>query len=209
MIVRDRFWLRVDYEFVRIAAAGFAIERCAPLTENLLQFFQWNSCDFADRFESQRKQRSFGDFADARNFSHGQWCQELRFASGSAPNESARFRLFRSNFRDQPRRTKPAGTGKSCRARNRSQEFVGCSERRTVQAFRAGQIEISLVDRNHFDDWRKLAKDRRDAIAPFAVFVVVAVEENSVRAELACGSQRHCRVHAKFSRFVTRRSYNA
>src|SRR6202012_370549 len=113
-------------------------------------------------------------------------------------------RLLRSDFRDEPRRTETAGAGKSRRARNHPQKFVGSSKRRAVQAFRAREIEISLIDRNHFHDRRKLSEDRRDAIAPLAVLVVMAVQKNSVWAKLPGGSQRHRRVHAEFSRLVAR-----
>ena len=74
-----------------------------------------------------------------------------------------------------------------------------------MQTFRAGKIEIRFVNRNHFDDGRKFREDRGDAIAPLGIFGVVTIEINRVRAEAPGSAQRHCGMHAEFSRFVGRR----
>ena len=73
-----------------------------------------------------------------------------------------------------------------------------------MQSCGAGEIEVRLVDRNHFDNGRKCREDRGDAVAPLAVLFVMAVQENCVRAKPSRGAQRHRGVDAIFPRFVTR-----
>src|SRR5260370_12244545 len=70
VIVRNRFWLRVNHEFVGIAAARLAIEGCAPLAEYAFQFFLWHGRDLLDGFYAEGAKRAFRDFADAGNFSY-------------------------------------------------------------------------------------------------------------------------------------------
>ena len=52
-------------------------------------------------------------------------------------------------------------------------------------------------------------EDRRHAIAPLAVELVVAVEKNRLGAELRSGAQRHGGMHAEAARFVARAGYHA
>ena len=53
VIVRNRFRFRINHEFVRVAAAGFAIECGAPLAENLFQLFLRNRSDLLHGFDSE------------------------------------------------------------------------------------------------------------------------------------------------------------
>ena len=69
-----------------------------------------------------------------------------------------------------------------------AQKFVCGGEWRAVEALGAGEIEIGFVDRNHFDDGRKLAEDGSDTITPFGIFFVMAIEEDGVRAEPGGGA---------------------
>src|SRR6266850_5182798 len=82
VIVRNRFRLGVDYKFVGIAAARFAVKRRSPLTENVFQFFLRNGGDLLDRFDSQRPERSLRDFANTRNLSNRKWRKKPFFAAG-------------------------------------------------------------------------------------------------------------------------------
>ena len=71
-----------------------------------------------------------------------------------------------------------------------------------MEALGAGEVEIGFVDGNHFDDGREFREDGGDAIAPFGIFFVVAVEKNGVRAEAARGAERHGGVDTEFAGFV-------
>jgi hypothetical protein len=57
-----------------------------------------------------------------------------------------------------------------------------------VHALGASEIEVSFVDRGHFDYRRKLSEDRGDAIAPFAVKLMVPIEKYGLGTELRCGA---------------------
>jgi len=83
-----------------------------------------------------------------------------------------------------------------------AKKFVGDGERRAEEAFGAGEVEIGFVDGNHFDDGREFREDRGDTIAPFGIFFVVAVEEDSVGTEASRGAKGHCGVDAEFAGFV-------
>src|SRR5262249_9558698 len=93
VIVRDGFGFGVDDEFVGIAATCFAIECCAPLAENVFEFFGGEFGELSDGFDAESAQSAFGDFADAGNLSNGKRREELCFLAGSDPDESARLGL--------------------------------------------------------------------------------------------------------------------
>ena len=86
--------------------------------------------------------------------------------------------------------------------RDGAKKFVGGGEWRAVEAFGAGKIEIGFVDGNHLHDGRKFREDGGDAVAPFGIFFVMAIEENRVRAETPGGAKRHGGVNAEFASFV-------
>ena len=83
-----------------------------------------------------------------------------------------------------------------------AKEFVGSGERRSVETLGAREIEVGFVDANHFYDGRKGGEDGGDAVAPFGVLVMMAIEKNAVGAELACSAEGHRGLHAKLARFV-------
>ena len=72
-----------------------------------------------------------------------------------------------------------------------------------MKAFGAGEIEIGLIDRDHFHDRRESGEDGGDAVAPLGIFFVVAIEEDGMRTEAARGAEGHGGVNAVFARLVT------
>ena len=90
-----------------------------------------------------------------------------------------------------------------------AEEFVGRGERWAVEAFGAGEIEVGFVDGDHFDDGGKFGEDGGDAIAPFRIFFVMAVEEDGMGAEAACSAERHGGVDAELAGFVAGGGDNA
>src|SRR5260370_413635 len=58
MIVRNGFRLCIDNEFVGIAAARFAVQRGAPLTENFFKLIQWLRRQLFHCFDAQRALRA-------------------------------------------------------------------------------------------------------------------------------------------------------
>src|ERR1700739_2703909 len=68
MILRNRFWLRIKNKFVRVPAARFTVQCRAPLPEDFLQSCLRIIGKLVNVFNTQRAQRAFGYFADARNF---------------------------------------------------------------------------------------------------------------------------------------------
>src|SRR6266850_2535318 len=66
VIMRNRFRLRVNHEFIGIAAARFAIQRRSPLAENRFQFFLRNSSNLLHGFDAHRPQRPAAVHANAR-----------------------------------------------------------------------------------------------------------------------------------------------
>ena len=81
-------------------------------------------------------------------------------------------------------------------------EQVGGAERRAQQAFRAGHIQIRLVDRSHLDQRREAIQHFKDAAGVFTIALRVAFDENGLRTVLVGGAQRHGGMHAEFARFV-------
>ncbi len=78
-----------------------------------------------------------------------------------------------------------------------------------MEALGAGEVEIGFVNGDHFDDGREFGEDGGDAIAPFGIFFVVAVEEDGVGAEASCGAQWHGGVDAEFAGFIASGGDNA
>src|SRR5882724_2733755 len=93
VIVRNRFWLRVNHEFVGIAAARLAIERRAPLAEYAFQFFPRHGRDLLDGFYAEGAKRAFRDFADAGNFSYWKHGKKSLLAARRHPHEPTRLGL--------------------------------------------------------------------------------------------------------------------
>ncbi len=145
VIVRDRLGFRVDDEFVRIAATGFAIERRPPLTENLFQLFGGMFGQLCDGFNAECAEGALGDFADPGNFADGKRREEFSFLAGRNPDEAARFGLIARHFCGETRRREAAGAGKPGLARDGTKQFVRGGERRAVHTFSAGKIEIGFV----------------------------------------------------------------
>src|ERR1700730_6429709 len=79
----------------------------------------------------------------------------------------------------------------------------GC-ERRSVHALGSSEVEVGFINRSHFYYRRKLSENRGDAIAPFAVELIVTIEKYGLEAELCGGTERHRRVDTEFPCFVTR-----
>ena len=101
----------------------------------------------------------FGHFADAGNFPHFERRKKARFLARQHPQDAVRLGLVGSDLGDQ------AGSGDPYRAvepgagLHRLMQGMRGGERRAEQAPGAGHIEISFVDRRHFDQGREALKD--------------------------------------------------
>ena len=73
-----------------------------------------------------------------------------------------------------------------------------------METSRSREVEIGFIDGSHFHHRRKSGENRSHAVAPLRVEIVATVQENSVRAKLSCGAQRHGRMNAIAARFVAR-----
>src|SRR5277367_3707234 len=140
VIVRDGLWLRVDDEFVGIASSRLAIERVAPLAKNFFEFFRRDCGELVHSLDTERSQRPFSDFADARNFPHRKRRKKSRFLPRRNPHESTRLRLIRSYFGDESRRREPSRTRKVRCARDGAKKSVCSGKRRSMQPLRAREI---------------------------------------------------------------------
>jgi len=159
VIVRNRFRLGVDDKFVGIAAARFAIQRRTPLAENLFEFLLRNSGDLFDSFDAEGAKRALRDFADAGNFSHRQLCEKSLFGCLQGPRRGRAAWLDPTQLRNEPRRSEAAGAGKSGGASDRSKQLVGQPRAAVRASLGAGEIEIGFVDRDHFDDGRRISRE--------------------------------------------------
>ncbi len=68
-----------------VFAAGLAGERETPLAETLAQEMFVELGEVADFTDAAGVQILFGDLADAGDFSHIEWGEKLRFATGDDP----------------------------------------------------------------------------------------------------------------------------
>ena len=133
----------------------------------------------------------FHHFANAGNFAYFERGEKLGLFAGNDPEHAVRLGLRRGNFRDQ------AGSSDSHRAVQAGVGFhalvqsVRGLERRTVEAFGSGHIQIGFVDRSHFHLRGECAEDFVGLLRKFAIAVGMSVDEDGVRAELGGGAQRH------------------
>ena len=208
VIVGDGFGLGVDEEFVGVAAAGLAVERGAPLTKDFFEFFLRVRSELLDGFDSEGAKSAFGNFADAGNFADRERSEETGFHAGGDPDEAAGLALIGGYLGGEAGGGESAGAGKTGLPRDRAKKSVGGGQRRAVEALGAGEVEIGFIDGDHFDDGRKFREDGGDAIAPFGIFFVMAVEEDGVGAEAAGGAQGHGGMDAEFAGFVTGGGYD-
>jgi hypothetical protein len=202
VIVGNGFGLGINEEFVGIASARFTVEGGAPLAEDFFKFFLGVRGELFDRFDAEGAQGALCDLADAGNFADRKRSEEAGLHAGGDPDKAAGLALIGSDFGGEASGGEAAGAGQAGLLRNSAEEFVCGGKRWTVEAFRAGEIEVGFIDGDHFDDGGKLDEDGGDAVAPFGIFFVMAVEEDSVRAEAASGAERHGGVDAKLAGLV-------
>ena len=155
-----------------------------------------------DGFDAERAESAFGDFADPGNFAYGERREKFCLLAGCNPDEAARLSLIAGNFCGQPSCGKATGAGKAGFARDGAKQFVRGGERWAVHALGAGEIEIGFIDGDHFHNGGKAGEDGGDAIAPFAVFVMVTVEKDGVRTKFSGSAQRHGGMNTVFAGFV-------
>lgn len=202
MVVGDGFGFGVNQEFVGVPSASFAIESDAPLAEDFLEFFLRMGGELLDGFDAECAESAFGDFTDTGNFADGERGEEARFHAGSDPDQAAGLALLRSDFRSEASGGETARAGEASLPGDGAEQIIGGGKWRTVKAFRAGEVEIGFINRDHFDDGRKFGKDGGDAIAPFGIFFMVPVEEDGVRAEASGGAKGHRGVDPIFAGFI-------
>src|SRR6516225_6537581 len=203
VVMRNGFWLRIDQEFIRIAAASLAVEGSAPLPEDFLELLLFMGGELLDGLDAQSSKGALGDFADAGNFADREGSEETRFHSRHNENEATRLRLIRSDLRNQTSGGEPAGAGKGGRLRDHAQQLVCGSKRRAVQAFCAAEVKIGFIDRGPFDDRGEFGEDGSNAVAPFGVSFVMAIEKNRVWAKASRGTKRHGGLDSVLARFIT------
>src|SRR5207245_2409882 len=85
-----------------------------------------------------------------------------------------------------------------------STESVLVREKWSMPPLGSLKIQVRFVNRNHFNDGREFSEHGSDTVTPLSILFVMAIQENRVRAELACRSKRHRGMNPIFSRFVAR-----
>src|SRR5580698_9570783 len=75
-------------------------------------------------------------------------------------------------------------------------------QRRPMQAFGAGHVEVGFINGSHLDQWRERGEYVMDFLGIFQVAMAMAVNENGVWTKLGRGAQRHSRMYAKLAGFV-------
>ena len=79
---------------------------------------------------------------------------------------------------------------------------VGGFERRAVQAFGAGHVEVGFVDRGHFDLRRERAEHFVDFLGTFPIALGMAIDENRVGTHFSRGAQGHGGMHTELAGFI-------
>ena len=102
LVVRDRFWFGVDEKFVGVDSVRFAKKSGAPASKRFFEAFERNLLQLANRFDAERLQSSFCNFADTGNSAHRERREKRRFASRRNPNEAAWFGLVARYFCNEP-----------------------------------------------------------------------------------------------------------
>ncbi len=78
-------------------------------------------------------------------------------------------------------------------------QFVGGGQWRPVQTLRASKVEISFVDRRHFDRRSERLQDFEDAAGVFKVAIAMALDKDCLRAQFMGGAQGHGGMHSEFA----------
>ena len=165
--------------------------------------------EVSDLANAQAVQVLFGDFADAGNLAHVERSQEVCFLSGHDPEHAVGLGPGRRDFRDEARDTDPDRAVELGLGLHLLMEQVSGAQRRTVQPFGAGHVEIGFIDRGHFDLGRERGQHPVHFFGTLAIAVGMAVHEDGLRTQLGRGAQRHGGVHAKLAGFVRRRGNHA
>ena len=174
----------------------------APICRSVLRERFHRSAQISDLVNAQAVQVLFGDFADARNLAHIQRRQKICFLPGHNPEDAVGFGPGGRNFRDEPRDADPDRAVEPGLGLHLLVEQVSGAERRAVQPFGAGHIEIGFIDRSHLDLRRERGQHPMHFFRTLPIAIGMAVDEDGLRAKLGCGAQRHGGVHAKLAGFV-------
>ena len=214
VFVADRLGIGVGSDFAVEPAAGifptgFARQRQPPFSESFFEKVFVEASEVSNLVNAQAVQVLFRDFADAGNLAHVQRRQEICLLPGHDPENAVGFGTGRRNFRDEPRDADPDRAVEPGFGLHLLMKQVGGAQRRAVQPFGAGHIEIGFIDRSHFDLGRERSQHAVHFFRTLAIAVGMAVHEDGLRAKLGRGAQRHGGVHAELAGFVRCRGNHA
>ncbi len=156
----DRLGADIDADFVVKPAAGIfparlPCQRQSPLAKMLFQKGIIESSQVADPLDAQRMQALLGDFAHPGYVAHIEGGEESGFLSGNYPQDAMWLGLRRRNLGDQAGRADTDRTIELGFRLDLLMETVSGGQRRSMQAFGSGHVEVGFVDGCHFDQRRE------------------------------------------------------
>src|SRR5262249_16173267 len=139
--------------------AAKIIELKTKFAEYVNKLRSRKSLKLATGFDAEFFECSFALLADPPNFSHGQVFHEIRDLFLCLFELAVRLINFAGDFRDELVGTDARGRGEVCGAKNCSADFL---RERCGAARVRGDIKISFVERQRFDDRSELVKNSAD-----------------------------------------------
>ena len=138
-------------------------------------------------------------FADAGDFADIERSEELRFFARNDVEDAVGLGLRRRDFGNQAGGPHPDGTVQAGVSFHAQVQGVRGFQRRAVQAFGTGHVEIGFVDGGHFHLRRKCSENFVDFFGALAVTVGMSVDEDGLGAEFGGGAQRHGGMDSEFA----------
>ncbi len=149
------------------------------------------------------------DGPDAPQRVNRQFLQEVLHAFGGNHRQAVRLAPGRGDLREKLVR-------RHARRRRKSRTFFNCgldlpgdghAQRLAPGVFR--DVEVGLVERQTFDQWRDFAKDREDLLRDGAVLLKVRPHDLQRRAQANRAGHRNRRPHAELAGLVAGRRHHS
>src|SRR5262249_24268715 len=108
--------------------------------------------------------------------------EKSSFLPRNNPQDSVRFSLIRSDFGDHARGRDSDRTIQGSSLVHGAMQMMSGAERRTMQAFGSGEVQISFVDRCHLHPRRETLQHLENFARVFGVSFAMTLDENRLRA---------------------------
>ncbi len=148
------------------------------------------------------------DLPNPGNLAHIERREKIYLTAGHNPQHPIRLRLIGADLGYQPRCSDSNGAVQLGLGFHQVMQRMGGTHRRTMQALGSGHVDVRFVDGDHLQLRRKAIQHLVHLGGVVAIALRMPIDEDRLRAELGCRTQRHRRVNSELPRRIGRGRYH-